>query len=191
VNFALLDPRRLATVVDNQAKARLHAMERGARSARQDQMGQQVFGDIIEGRSGAAADRIVERTPSYQRQLAEMPMEAAGERRKEMQRGVTRGLTSVGDMGDQAVTAQVAQGYAQAMNRGPGGLGRRGVLEGAAHMANNPMVRRGGLAAAGAGATVASGALMTAGAQQLLTLIDYLNHGQQVQQQVEQSPLLT
>ena len=77
----------------------------------------------------------------------------------------------------------VADTYGPNMARGPGGFTGRGAME-AVHgtMANNAYVRRGVL---GAGA-VMGGVGMTAGAQQLMALMQYMQSGQQNEASREQ-----
>lgn len=72
------------------------------------------------------------------------------------------------------------------MNRGLGGYMHRGPLEAIEGLtATNPTVRRTGLVSAGLGA----GAAMTAGAQQLLALMGFMQEGQQTQARAEESPM--
>lgn len=183
-----MDPRRLARAVDASAKARLTAAEIGFAQANRAGQSKAMSEMVQGGHQVRAADRIVERTPRTQQRAAEMGLPEAEAFRKEERRVVARNIDPTVSGPDQA--ARLLNQHVGDMNRGPGGFTQRGVLEGAAYMANDDMVRRGGLIAAGTGATVASGALMTAGAQQLLTLIDYLQHGQQVKEQMAKSPLL-
>lgn len=67
---------------------------------------------------------------------------------------------------------------------------QRGPMEGINHLiASNKVVRRGVLPAAISGGAVAGGAAMTAGAQQLSALMEFMRQGQQQVQRTEESPL--
>ena len=125
----------------------------------------------------AAAEMVVDRTPSYVRAVHDAP---------EGRRKVIRDAQIQGAMSNLQGGGELEM--ARRLNRGPLG-GQHGLVEGAAQFANRQGVRRGGLAAAGVGATVGSGILLTEGAQQLMTLMDFLRHGQEVEQRAEESPL--
>jgi len=82
--------------------------------------------------------------------------------------------------------AKVARQYAPDMRRGPGGYTGRGVMEMINQgIAENAYVRRGVLPTA----VVGGGALMTAGAQQLLALMGFMQEGSQTGERTENSPL--
>lgn len=87
------------------------------------------------------------------------------------------------DLQSEAGRKMVADTYGPNMARGPGGFTRRGVME-AVHgtMASNAYARRGVL---GAGA-VMGGVGMTAGAQQLMALMQYMQSGQENEASREQ-----
>jgi hypothetical protein len=77
----------------------------------------------------------------------------------------------------------VADTYGPNMARGPGGLMRKGIME-SVHgaMASNAYVRRGVLG----GGAVMGGVGMTAGAQQLMALMQYMQSGQENEASREQ-----
>lgn len=82
--------------------------------------------------------------------------------------------------------AKVARQYASDMRRGPGGLTGRGAMEMINQgIAESDLVRRGVLPTA----VVGGGALMTAGAQQLLALMGFMQEGSQTGERTENSPL--
>jgi hypothetical protein len=82
--------------------------------------------------------------------------------------------------------ARVARQYAPNMSRGPGGYTDRGLMELVNEgIAENAYVRRGVLPTA----VVGGGALMTAGAQQLLALMGFMQEGSQTGERKENSPL--
>jgi hypothetical protein len=89
----------------------------------------------------------------------------------------------------------VANEYARRLKRGPFGP----VLDGATQMgfmeavnrgiAENKYIRRGLLPAAISGGGLMAGAGVTAGAQGLMALMEYMQAGDQQQERVEESPL--
>jgi hypothetical protein len=164
--------------IDQRMKSHWDKVETGARVGASGR-----YRDIIANQRMAperTAEMIVGRTPSMIERERRAPVaEGATVRKAEVAR-VMSGL--------QANPAMVADQYAPGMNRGPLG-GERGVIESTAVAMNNPYVRRGGLIAAGAGAAVGTGALLTEGAQQLLQLMDFLQHGEEVQARAASSPL--
>jgi hypothetical protein len=84
----------------------------------------------------------------------------------------------------------LADDVAPLLNRGPAGIGKMGLLEGlSSQAANNRYVRRGAYPALIAGGTVAGGAALTEWAQQLMSLMAYMNESEATEQRVEQSPL--
>jgi len=81
---------------------------------------------------------------------------------------------------------QVAREYSPTMRRGPGEFTGRGFMEMVNEgIAGNAYVRRGVLPTA----VVGGGALMTAGAQQLLALMGFMQEGSQTGERTENSPL--
>jgi hypothetical protein len=85
---------------------------------------------------------------------------------------------------------QVARRVAPSLNGGPFQIGKMGLREQiSSQAANNRYVRRGAYPALIAGGTVAGGAALTAGAQQLMALMAYMNESEATEQRVEQSPL--
>lgn len=84
----------------------------------------------------------------------------------------------------------LADDVAPQLNRGPAGIGKMGLMERlSSQAANNRYVRRGAYPALIAGGTVAGGAALTEGAQQLMALMAYMNESEQTAQRTEQSPL--
>lgn len=94
-----------------------------------------------------------------------------------------------------AGTNVLADQLASQLNRGFGSnggrIGRMGLMERLSHQAaTNRYVRRVAYPALAAGGTVAGGAALTAGAQQLMALMGYMNESQQTAQRTEESPLI-
>jgi hypothetical protein len=96
----------------------------------------------------------------------------------------------IGALGSQSGRQMAADQYAAGMNRGPMQIGQQGLAE-AVNMgiANNRYVRRGLLPAAIGGGGLMAGAAVTAGAQNLMALMDFMSAGREQEQRVEQSPL--
>lgn len=94
------------------------------------------------------------------------------------------------DLLDPATQAATVNRYKRSMNRGPGGMGKMGLIEGANHLiANEAWARRGALPAAVAGGAVAGGAALTEGAQQLMALMGFMQQGREQQERTAESPL--
>jgi hypothetical protein len=93
-------------------------------------------------------------------------------------------------LSDQALRDEYIRRHAPGMNRGPMNIGQMGPLEAANSLiATNKVVRRGVLPVAVAGGGVMAGAAVTAGAQNLMALMGFMNAGKEQQERVEQSPL--
>lgn len=174
LRMALMNPRALASEIEQSVGRRLQGAERGARTANIDARVRQL--NNMDPAVGA--QMVVDRMPAYV-----AAVQGAPEDRRQTIRGgqVENAMSGLRD-GNHA-------DYAARMNRGPLG-GERGVMESAARFANRDSVRQGGLVAAGLGATVGTGALLTEGAQQLMTLMQFLQHGQEVEERAERSPLV-
>lgn len=85
---------------------------------------------------------------------------------------------------------QFVMNYAPQMKRGIGGFGSLGPAERQAHhFANNKVIRRGVYPTLATGGTVAAGAGLTEGAQQLMALMSFMQQGQDQVQRTEESPL--
>lgn len=162
--------------LDASAERRLAGMQLG--SMRGGQMAQRE--GILSREPQQAAEYIVDRTPSFVQEVKAAPTD---------QYAATRGRMV------EAVMADLAQGkeaaadrYYPDMNRGLMG-GEAGIRESMAALANRKSVRRTGLGAAGLGAAAGTGALLTEGAQQLITLMDFLQAGEDTRERAERSPL--
>lgn len=84
----------------------------------------------------------------------------------------------------------VANEYARRLKRGPWDLTNRGFAEAVNQgIAENKYIRRGLLPTAIGGGGLLAGAAVTAGAQNLMALMQYMQAGDQQQERVEQSPL--
>jgi hypothetical protein len=88
--------------------------------------------------------------------------------------------------------ASAARQYGRKLNRGPAAMGQQGVMEAISQgIATNKVVRRGVLPVAVAGGGMMAGAGVTAGAQQLWALMDFMRTGSESQQRTEESPLIS
>ena len=164
----------------------LSGLEDRAREANIASKARRIGGDESVG---SAADYVVMGTPSMIEARHKVKPDQVEGLRKAQSEQVRADLMQSSPLGGGTSSRQaLAPHFARQMNRGPLG-GQYGLVEGAAQFANRQGVRRGGLAAAGVGATVGSGILLTEGAQQLMTLMDFLRHGQEVEQRAEESPL--
>jgi|GEM_PF-4329865 len=188
IRFAMKNPMELAERITAAASDRSERWQAGARQAGIE--GQQRA--IMSRSPEDAADYIVHRTPGYvDRIQAADPRneQAVRDHLKERVQGM---LDPQGQAGSSALARRredIAADYSQEMNRGLTG-GERGPVEGVLRGLNNPMVRNGGLGAAGLGAAVGTGALLTEGAQQLMTLMDFLQAGEDTRERADQSPLV-
>lgn len=83
--------------------------------------------------------------------------------------------------------ARVSKEHARFMPRGIGGFGSQGPMEAINRaIATNAIVRRGALPTAIGGGVVLGGAGLTAGAQQLMALMEYMNAGRQTAEDAQQ-----
>lgn len=172
--------------IDQSTAGRLSGLESGLRESNIASMARRIAGDES---AVTAADYVVERTPDLIAARQKAPADREPELRKLQREQVMADLMQQGGMGaGYSAREALAPHFARPMNRGLFG-GERGLGESAAMLANRPMVRRGGLGAAGLGAAAGTGALLTEGAQQLMTLMDFLQAGQETRERAEQSPL--
>lgn len=119
-----------------------------------------------------------------------------GKFREQVIERITKGFRPPGSDAEQAIRARlasqrgratVAKQYAPDMRRGLGGLTGRGAMEMINQgIAENALVRRGVLPAAVMGGGVLGAAGMTAGAQQLMALMSYLQGSQDTEARTEQ-----
>jgi hypothetical protein len=96
----------------------------------------------------------------------------------------------LGRLRNEAKRPAVAASYADQLNRGPFQMTQRGVMEAINEgIAQNPYIRRGLLPTAIGGGGLMAGAAVTAGAQNLMALMQFMQGGQQQQERVQESPL--
>jgi len=139
-------------------------------------------------RAAGAKAAGVERQRDYVMNMA--PETVATRLQSELGKSDKWRASVLGRLRNDAKRPGVAASYGDQLNRGPMQLTQRGVMEAINQgIAENPLVRRGVLPAAIGGGGVMAGAVVTAGAQNLLALMQFMQGGQQQQERVEQSPL--
>lgn len=154
-------------------------------------------------RQMAAMQAGIDRNRDYV--MTQDPTKVADRLMSELGKDMTWRDQMVKNLQKQAGRQQAVTDYVDVMSRGPfqgrggfglqmgGPLGKRGFQEllnaGIATDRFGAVVRRGALPTAIGGGAVAAGAGITAGAQQLMALMEFMNTGEQQQARVEQSPL--
>jgi hypothetical protein len=132
---------------------------------------------VMLGRPDDVANEIAGRMGSTKEQLKSLT-------------GVMRGIHAQNPRQRRSDLSQAADLYGPMLNRGPGGLTQRGVMEAInQEIAENKYARRIGLPAAIAAGGVGAGVAVTPAAQGLINLMQYMQAGDQQQERVEQSPL--
>lgn len=139
-------------------------------------------------RAGVARDRGIQKNRDFVMQKS--PETVGARLTSELGKDGTWRDQMIATLSSNAGRQMAADTYAAGMNRGPAQIGQRGFRESINEgIANNRYVRRGVLPTAIGGGALLAGAGVTAGAQQLMALMEFMSAGQQQQQRVEQSPL--
>jgi len=147
----------------------------------------------IQAEAAARATRNMEagigRNREYIRTQA--PETAAARISGEAHGGFARGSLEQLLRGNRGRIEEISNHYAPQMRRGPAQTSQMGVMEAInTGIATNPYVRRGVLPTAVAGGGMLAGAGVTAGAQQLWALMDFMRAGEDNEQRTAQSPLI-
>ena len=138
-----------------------------------------------EGNRGAGIER------NRQFVMGQQPATAAARISAEAHGGFAGGSLETLLSGNRGRIGEIANHYAPQMRRGPMATSQMGVMEAInSGIASNPYVRRGVLPTAVAGGGLMAGAGVTAGAQQLWALMDFMRSGEASEERTAQSPLI-
>lgn len=144
-------------------------------------------------RAAAAKDVGVARMRDYV--MNKPPETVANRLQSELGKGDKWRASVLGRLRNEMKRPGVAASFAPQMKRGPfgpvmDGMTQMGFVEAMNRgIAENKYIRRGLLPTAIGGGGLLAGAAVTAGAQNLMALMQYMQAGDQQQERVEQSPL--